>query len=134
MLQQDKPDETSWQKLYMYALVNRLLSESTESLELIKDSINYPCLSTKKLIESNRVVNTLTLPDGLYAIFTHKGSIDKISELYNAILNYWIPSSKYMLCAQQNPYVIYLNNSSQVAEKDLLSEIYIPLSEKSRDT
>ena len=41
MLRETEPNEKSWKKLYAYAMVNRWLSESSESLEIIKEGIFY---------------------------------------------------------------------------------------------
>jgi len=119
----------SWQKLYMYTMVNRLLSETTESIELIRNNSYIPALSTKETLQSNKHVNTQTLPEGLYAIFTHKGDIIGIPELYAAINNYWLPKSKYFQ-TEGVPYIIYLNNPVMVSPQQQLTEIYIPITEK----
>lgn len=126
-LQEEKPNKNTWQKLYMYAMVNRLLSETTESIEVIKNGIFHPGLSTRELITTNKHIVSETLPEGLYAIFTHKGSLDKVAELFEGVLNYWIPKSKYSLSTTATPYVVYLNSPAMVAEKDLLTEIYVPV-------
>ena len=129
MLREEMPDEKSWKKLYMYAIINRLLSETSESLEIIKEQVFYPVLTTKELLSSDKHIDTLTLPNHLYAIFTHKGNADEIPKLYDAIVYYWLPSSKYDL-SDCFPYVIYLNNAFMVRQDELLSEIYIPVVEK----
>lgn len=129
-LKQDLPDKQSWQKLYMYALFNRLLSDSTESLEIIKGDIFYPALTTKDALSANNMIIASVLPEGIYAIFTHKGDLDSIPQLFKAIFNYWLATSKYTICAETAPYVKYLNNPAEVAKEDILAEIYIRVLEK----
>ena len=122
-------NKENWQKLYMYAIVNRLLSESTESIEIIEGKKYIPAITTDRLLESNRHTATLILPEGLYAIFTYKGNTAYIPELYAAIHNYWLPMSKYTQ-SKGMPYVIYLNSPAMVSIDNLLAEVYIPLTEK----
>lgn len=129
-LREEKPDTNSWQRLYMYAIINRLLTDTTESIEIIKDRNYHPCLSTGQLVTPNKHVDSITLPDGLYAIFTHKGSLGKIPELFQTIMYYWMPKSKYKLTPLSMPYVKFLNNPTMVKEEDLLTEIYVPVTEK----
>lgn len=125
-LRREATDQTRWPRLYTYAMANRLLTEATESLELIRDGRYSPALSTRTPVEADQLVDSLLLSEGLYAIFTHKGNPDRISELYDAVLHYWIPGSKYRMRAE-TPYVIYLNHPALVAEENLLTEIYVPV-------
>jgi len=129
-LKEDKPDNTNWQKLYMYALVNRLISETSESIEIIKENVYYPCLTINGQLLSDNSIDTMVLPEGLYAIFTHKGSLNGISELLSAIMNYWLSTSKYCLNLTALPYVKYISNASLAKEEDLITEIYIPVVKK----
>lgn len=125
-LNEPKPRENSWQKLYMYALVNRLLNPDTESIELIRTPYYIPALTTREAAESDKYTISSCINEGLYAIFTHKGNTSRISRLYEAIQNYWIPSSKYFQ-ANGDAYIVYLNNPLMVPTNDILAEIYIPI-------
>lgn len=121
--------EKNWQKLYMYAVLNKLLSETTESLEIIDKGAYYPALTVKELPNNGKQIDTQVLPEGVYAIFTHKGNLDTLPELYSAIFNFWLPASKYKN-RESTPYIVYLNNSAMVPAEKLLTEIYIPVEEK----
>jgi len=129
ILRETSPDKNNWKKLYMYAILNRLLSDASESLELIKENVFYPALTTKVLVHSNEDVEALLLSGNLYAIFTHKGDMDEIPKLYEAIIQYWLPSSKYTLLSNFS-YVKYLTNSLTVRHGESLSEIYVPVIDK----
>jgi len=130
MFRTDKPDNTNWNRLYMYAMVNHLLSESCESVDIIKEDTFYPCLILRQKTASDEHIETITLQEGLYAIFTHKGNTEGIKELLNATLNYWLSSGKYILSPSGLPYIKYLNNPLLVPEAELISEIYIPVTKK----
>jgi len=118
-----------WQKLYAYAMFKKLLSESTESLEIVNEGKNIPCLTTQSLVPSDKFVRSMILKEGLYAIFTHKGSYAGIDELYRMIMGHWLILSKYKL-SQSFSYIAFLNNPSYMAEEDLITEIYIPVDKK----
>ncbi len=129
ILREQLPDLQGWQKLYMYAMVNRLLAPDTESIEIIRTETRHPALTTKEQLQPNKHISTIILPEGLYAIFTHKGDTSTIHNLIAAIHNYWLPKSKYNQ-ANDMLYLIYLNNPSLVTTEGLLTEIYVPLVEK----
>jgi len=126
-LKENESGNNAWQKLYTYAMFNRLLSEGCESLEIIKDGKHLPCITTRELRPSDKFTNSVIFQEGLYAIFTHKGSYSKIEELYKAIKGHWLVISKYKPTPDGTPYIVYLNNPSLVSENDLITEIYIPV-------
>lgn len=127
---EQETETNTWQKLYTYAIFKKILSEGTESVEIIKDNKRFPSLTTQQLEPSDKFVDSLILKEGLYAIFTHKGSYGKIDELYKAITGHWLVISKYKLTPQGISYTIFLNSPSNVAEEDLITEIYVPIEKK----
>jgi predicted transcriptional regulator YdeE len=66
------------------------------------------------------------LPEGLYAIFTHRGDPAGISALYAAVQNYWFSTGKY-IPAPSSPYVVYLSNAMTTPPAEQLSELYVPI-------
>ena len=128
-LREGNSEEKNWQKLYMYAIVNRLLFDTTESLEVMWNGDFYPALTVRELPRTNNHIHPVVLPEGLYAIFTHKGEIGKIVELYEAVRNYWLPTAKYILAGSM-PYIVYLSNSMDTPPEEFLSELYLPVVEK----
>ena len=115
-----------WQRLYMYALVNRLLSEATESIEVIREGAFLPALTTVEQRPPDRHTESLLLPEGLYAIFTHRGGTEAVGPLYEAVCHYWLPKSKYRP-GPGMPYVVFLSHPAQVPAAELLTEIYVPI-------
>lgn len=118
-----------WQRLYMYALVNRLLSEATESVEVIRGEAFVPALTVRERPEPDRHAEVDVLPEGLYAIFTHRGAPDGIAELYAAVRNYWFMTGKYAPAASP-AYVVFLSNAMSTPPAEQLSELYVPVVEK----
>jgi len=129
-LRQPAEGSAQWQKLYTYGLMKRLLSDSTESIEVICGGVFLPSLSTREPQAENPHVLAAVLPEGRYAIFTHKGDPARLKELYKAIFDYWLPAGNYSLAASE-PYIVYLSHPATVAPENRLAEIYIPLAEKS---
>lgn len=123
------PDQDAWNRLYMYALVNRLLSDTIESIEVIQNESYRPALTTGEGVCSGRHAESLMLQEGLYAIFTHRGEFAAIEGLYAAVRNYWLPAGKYTQ-APAYPYVVFLNNAMHTPKEELLSELYFPVIEK----
>ena len=125
-LRNSESGRQEWQRLYMYAVVNRLMSDVTESIEVIRNDQYYPALTTRESLKANSHIEPCVLQEGLYAIFTHKGDMDRIHELYMAVKNYWLPASKYSE-GTGTPYVVFLNNPNMVPKEEILTEIYVPL-------
>lgn len=70
-------------------------------------------------------METLTSPEGLYAIFTHKGSPAEVPQTYQYILQQWLPNSEYSLDNRPHFAVMgkkYNNNSTDSEE-----ELWIPV-------
>lgn len=129
MLREQLPGGGGWRKLYAYAVFNRLLSENTESIEVVMDDVFRPALTVKGPAVSDAHAVYATLGEGLYAIFTHRGDTAGVPGLYPAIFNYWLPAGKYRL-GEGTPYVVYLNNPAMAPAGELLAEIYIPLADR----
>ncbi len=117
----------AWQRLYMYAITRQLLSGSTESVEIPVKDIFLPAITTDQPVPSDTHIISGTLGEGLYAIFTHKGEISLLPELYDTILEYWLPVSKYKIRRTGQSYIKYLNNPSITIQQSQLAEIYIPV-------
>lgn len=128
----------AWKELYMFAILNKVYSESSESLGISFDDPSvtdtskcrfYACVSIEKEIEPSGKFATKIIEGGLYAIFTHRGSYKGLHDLYKNIWFGWLPSSKYHI-RKGVFFEKYLNNPSEVKEDDILTEVYIPVSLK----
>ncbi|MEA5003486.1 MAG: GyrI-like domain-containing protein [Christensenella sp.] len=65
-----------------------------------------------------------TIPGGQCAMAAHLGSYTNLGETYGAIVK-WIEDNGYGIIG--DPYEKYLNNPHEVAEDDLVTEIYFPV-------
>jgi len=86
----------------------------------------YVCISTPEDIKVKGKLGKQTINSGLYAVFTHKGSYRNLRDVYCNIYRYWIPKSNYEL-RDNISFEKYLNSPLLVDNKDLLTEIYIPV-------
>ena len=69
---------------------------------------------------------TIEIPNGLYAVFTNKGSYSQLHKLYEDIYLYWLPQNGYR---QVNPvtFEIYHNSPRKRSVDELLTEVYVPI-------
>ncbi len=127
-----------WQKLYSYAIFSKLLYEGSESIgacfefensELDPDIEFRPCISVEHPIESNKNISCTSTDNGIYAVFTHKGDYKSLADLYKNIRFIWLQQGRYSL---RNSIVFekYLNNPNNTEKDNLLTEVYIPISQK----
>jgi|AntRauTorcE11897_2_1112592.scaffolds.fasta_scaffold29044_2 AraC family transcriptional regulator len=75
-------------------------------------------------------MQTLTLPEGMYATFTHKGKAHKFRETLEYIYGTWIPESKYELDDRPHFEVLgekYKGPNDPNSEED----VWIPIKQKS---
>lgn len=128
----------AWKKLYSHALSNSLIDDSSLSLGLSLDDPSitdkhkcrfYACVSVKHKTKAAGEFGSKTIPEGLYAIFTNKGSYKHLHQLYKDIWFNWLPNSCYQI-RKGIHFEKYLNNPHLVDEKDILTEIYIPIKSK----
>lgn len=86
----------------------------------------YVCISTSHDLHSAKAFDKQTIEGGEYAVFKIHGSHKLLSEAYSFIYRSWIPNSDYLLrdCTR---FEKYLNNPDCTEEKDLITEVYIPV-------
>jgi AraC-like DNA-binding protein/DNA gyrase inhibitor GyrI len=73
-----------------------------------------------------------SLPPGPTAVFTHRGSYKTLWQTWNQAYRNWLPLSRYDL-RDAPPFEVYLVDPRQVKkEAELLTEIYIPIQERSQ--
>lgn len=71
-------------------------------------------------------IETVTLPGGRYAVLRHKGPYAELPQAYHWLLGSWLPGSGEE-AASLPCFEEYLNDPSQVAPSDLLTDVHLPL-------
>jgi len=67
-----------------------------------------------------------TLPGGEFAVVTHCGPYEQLSQTYAALFGQWLPHSGRELRSQPS-LEFYLNDPEGTDPEDLLTDIYAPL-------
>jgi len=70
-------------------------------------------------------MDTLVIPAGDYAVFTHKGEINKIEQTMNYIYGIWLPSSGKKL--RVAPDMEYYDERFKMNDPDSELDIYVPI-------
>ncbi len=73
-------------------------------------------------------METLLSPQGLYAVFIHKGPASEGPRTYDHIFRTWMPASKYTV--DDRPHFAVMGDKYKKEEADSEEEIWIPIKEK----
>lgn len=85
------------------------------------------CLAIESPLLRRSVVNTLTIPGGLHAVFSLTGKYGELLPHISNILEHWLPSSGYKM--QSTPaYVHYHKNHFLEADEKFSLDFYLPIS------
>lgn len=125
----------AWKKVGLFALDNNIINSNTEYLGLCFDDPTitspencrfYACITTDKDINPNGAIGVQFIQGGTFAVFTMQGSYSQLIDYYYNIYIRWLPESGYKL-RKMLAFEKYINSPTTVEEKDLLTEIYIPI-------
>ena len=70
----------------------------------------------------------LEIPEGLYAVFLHKGDASKARETFGYIFGVWLPNSEFEL--DQRPHFEILGEKYKNNDPNSEEEIWIPIKSK----
>jgi AraC family transcriptional regulator len=73
-------------------------------------------------------IELLKLPEGLYAVFIHKGPASDGAKTYNYIFTEWLPSSDYTL--DHRPHFALMGEKYKNESVDSEEEIWIPVQKR----
>lgn len=73
-------------------------------------------------------LEVITIPQGLYVVFLHKGNINAGFKLYNYIFTEWFPNSKYNI--DQRPHFCLMGDKYINDDDASEEEFWIPVKEK----
>lgn len=128
----------TWQRLMAFAFSNGLFGGMTKVLAIVHDDpeITSPkklrydaCIVTRTMIEPASDVGVQEISGGTYAVVTYKGPYSELGAVYATMMGQWLPAHdrepSHPPCIE-----VYLNNPQQTAPEDLLTEIHVPLTER----
>ncbi|QSW90051.1 GyrI-like domain-containing protein [Flavobacterium endoglycinae] len=70
-------------------------------------------------------METLVVPDGLYAVFVHYGPASNGHTTYHSIFTEWLPNSKYTV--DDRPHFAVMDHKYKKDDPDSEEEIWIPI-------
>ena len=73
-------------------------------------------------------METITIPSGLYVVFSYRGSSNNGPEIFRYIFETWLPDSKYEL--DNRPHFEVLGEKYRNNDPDSEEEIWIPVRQK----
>lgn len=83
------------------------------------------CTEIKDIQEPPIGMTVMTIPEGNYAVFTHKGEVDKINLTMNYIFGSWLPKSGKKL--RDAPDIEIYDERFKPDSEDSMLDIYIPI-------
>ena len=124
-----------WEQLKHYKEKHSLKTTNKHFISISQDNpqVTSPDLRrlyigfiTNQCVMSEGKFTLQEISGGMYAVFTHQGSYSQLPELYKTIHEQWLPHSRYI---QKHPlsFEVYLNTPDEVAEEELITEVYIPI-------
>lgn len=88
----------------------------------------YIGYTLSKVIKPIGKYGVMNMKGGKYAIFRHCGSYSLLETIYANIYNNWLPKNKYTFYNSCS-FEIYIHTPDRYEEKDLITDIYIPIKE-----
>lgn len=73
-------------------------------------------------------METIIIPEGLYAVFIYKGKASEASKMYRYIFATWIPDSGFLL--DSRPHFALMGEKYRNEDPDSEEELWIPLKKK----
>jgi AraC family transcriptional regulator len=70
-------------------------------------------------------METLTSPQGLYAVFQYRGAASKAAETYQYIYGTWLPGSEFL--TDNRPHFAVMGEKYKNDETDSEEEVWIPV-------
>lgn len=125
----------AWEKLLAWAGPSGLLGGGTRFIGVSHDDPEVTasdknrydaCITIDAGVEAPVGIAIRTVGGGRFAMATHNGPYEKLSETYAALCGQWAPQSSHELrsmpCLEE-----YLNTPSETEPEDLLTDVYIPI-------
>jgi AraC family transcriptional regulator len=88
----------------------------------------WAAIQVKELDSVPPGMETIVIPDGLYAVFLYKGTASEAAETFRYIHSFWIPNSVYAL--DDRPHFALMGEKYKNEDPDSEEEIWIPIKNK----
>jgi AraC family transcriptional regulator len=127
----------TWDKLMAWAGAKGLLGPKMTTLGLLHDDpdvtppdkVRYDaCLVIDDSVEPEGELGVQTIRGGEYAVTTHRGPYEQLSDAYARLCGEWLPTGGRELRSAPG-FEIYRNSPQTAVPEDLLTDIHLPLQE-----
>ena len=128
----------AWEKLCTWAGPNGYLRPGVKFIGLCyddpdvtpPDKIRYDaCLTVDESCKPDGEIGIQIIEGGLYAMATHEGSYNKLSETYAQLCGQWVPQNGYEIRSLPS-FEVYLNDPNSTPEAELLTDVHVPIERK----
>lgn len=88
----------------------------------------WAAIAVSKVEQIPEGMETLTVPEGLYAVFPYKGKPSEIKDTFQYIYGQWFPNSDYEM--DERPYFALMGDKYKGEHPDSEEEFWIPIKKK----
>lgn len=96
-----------------------------DDLKPDKEFEKWAGVEVSRNAEQPNGMELLTIPPGLYAVFTHCGPASAGPKTYQYVFGVWLPNSEYVL--DERPHFALMNEKYKHEQPDSEEDIYIPV-------
>lgn len=93
-----------------------------------KEFEKWAAIAVSKIEEIPEGMESLTIPEGLYAVFSYKGKPSEVMETFKYIYSEWLPNSGYVM--DHRPYFALMGAKYKGEHPDSEEEFWIPIKMK----
>ena len=130
----DRSISDAWQTLKAWAAMEGRdfsrqfgVHHSNPALVALKECRYVACLAIEYPILRRGLVNSMTIPAGLHAVFTLQGRYGELLPQLSNILEHWLPTSGYKMLSTP-VYVNYRKNQFLTTDESFDLDICLPIS------
>ena len=99
--------------------------EYFDKIYLSNEFEKWAAVEVHEFIKIPKGMETITSPEGPYAVFLYKGPASEAFQIYQYIYQNWIPNSEYVL--DFRPHIAVMGKNYNNESKDSEEEIWIPI-------
>jgi len=99
--------------------------DSFENFDPDQEFVKWATVEVEDLDDVPDEMESIKVPAGLYAVFTHNGPVTKGSKAYQHIFETWLPQSKYSL--DNRPHIALMEDKHDSEHPEVEEEIWIPV-------
>jgi AraC family transcriptional regulator len=125
----------AWEKLRAWAEPRGLLGPRTNLLSICHDNPHVTpsdrlrtdaCIIPDRPFQPEGEIGTQEIPGGEYAVVTHRGPYETLSETFARLYGDWLPQSGREP-TEAPGFQVYRNSPENTAPQDLVTDLYVPL-------